>query len=661
MGEISGKKRLKNKVNVVRLVIGQTMTRHSAFILIILSALCHSQLRDQHTVATFKLTDRSIPQLRTPYIKRPASEPLLELNSPPSLIRPGELVLRKKIDAEYRLYMGQLDTAGFSTFPPLYSFPIPSWSNSGEIFWYRFYSEQSEKLHLDIETVYFDEERIYVPRHSEIHYFRKDRWHTIKGEKRSPTGELFVESEPEGAEIFLFGKSTGEKTPSTLSGLVAGEYEVELFLPEYQFQRRTVKVYQDSMIHTSFELFSDFDTLHIMGQNQHGMLVLPYPPLDSPYKLGDSTIHSPKNLLVEGEYRLTWNGQKQYRDVDTTVFVPAGKMVFFNVPFNQLKGRVRFVTEPRDALVCLEGFPCSPGEQTVDLPSGLYVAEIRKRGYESQKRKFLVSADKITVIKSVLELNMDQDGDGYPDSVDHCPEIYGLYDGCPKQKFRDAVKIKAEEVREYIYSEPFSFTISGIGMINRIPTRKHFHNFLSSFSGGRVGGVNNYQGLTVGNLLQASYRGFLANVELGQWSSGLRYRRPDTLILNTENENYYIWYDSLFDVDPTIFLPSTAVSFGFKYRLLNYSFSYCLGYQWEDIIIDQVMSESDGRFHRIRFDNDWWFHELALEGDLFTDTKMTPSAYVKVKFPFGPMLRTRWHVIQMGLQLRFRPTLEKKM
>lgn len=637
------------------------MTRHTVFILFILSALCYSQIRDQHTVATFNLTERSIPQLRTPYITRPASEPLLELNAPPSLIRPGQLVLRKKIDADYRLYMGFLDTAGFNSFPPLYSFPIPSWSSSGEIFWYRFYSQKSENFNLDIEAVYFDNERIYVPRHSEIHYFRKDRWHTLNGEKGSPTGALFVESKPEGADIYIFGEPTGQKTPSTVTGLVAGEYEVELFLPEYQFQRRTIKVYQDSLVHTSFELFSDFDTLHIMGQNQHGMLVLPYPPLDSPYNLDDSIIDSQKNLLLEGKYRLRWSGQEKYRDIDTTVFVTAGKMVFFNAPFERLKGRVRFETEPKDALVCLEGFPCSPGEQTVELPSGLYVAKIRKRGYETEKRKFLVSADKITVIKSQLHFNMDWDGDGYADSLDHCPEVYGLYDGCPKQRFRDAVRIKAEEVEEYIYSEPFSFTISGIGLISRAPTRKQFHNFLSSFSGGRVGGVNNYQGLAVGNMFQVSYRGFLANVELGQWSSGLRYRRPDTLVLNTKNDKYYIWYDSLFEVDPTIFLPSTAVSFGFKYRLLNYSFSYSLGFQWEDIILDQVQRASDNEFHRIQFDNDWWFHELALEGDLFTDTKMTPSAYVKIKFPFGPVQRTRWHVIQMGIQLRFRPTLEKKM
>ncbi|MFP4164339.1 MAG: PEGA domain-containing protein [Chitinispirillaceae bacterium] len=637
------------------------MVKAHMFILFILSTLCYSQIRDQHTIATFNLTLRDLPQKRNCYITSPASQPLVELQAPPSFIKPGEVVMRKKIDGEYRLYQGTLDTAGFNCFPPLYAFAIPSWSKSGELFWYRFYNSRSKEFNLDEETVYFDSERIYLPRRKEIHYFRKNRWHTIRGENRPPLGDLYVESQPDGAEIYLFGENTGKKTPATLRGLVAGDYQIELFLPQHKFQRRNITVHQDSFTQVSFELFSDFDTLHIMGEDQHGTLVLPYPPQGTPYKLNDSTISSYKKLLLEGEYRLRWNGNGLYRDIDTTLFVPAGKMVYFNTPFERMTGKVRFVPKPKDALICFEGYPCLPGKHTVELPCGLYFAKIRKRGYESENRRFIVSADKITVIESQLIPNADWDGDGYADSIDQCPEVYGLYDGCPKQRFGDAVKIKMREVEEYIHSEPFSFTIAGIGMISRIPTRKSFYNFLSSFSGGRMGGVNNYKGLTLGNMYQVSYRGLLAQVELGQWSSGLRYRRPDTLVLNTHNDRYSVWYDSLFEVDPAIFFPSTALSFGFKYRLLNYSLSYSIGYQWEDIILDQIQRESDGKFHRIQFDNDWWFHEIALEADLFTDTKITPSAYVKIKFPFGSVKRTRWHVFHGGIQIRFRPFLKEEL
>ncbi len=637
------------------------MIRPLAIWLLFLSSFGFTQVANQYAIASFRLTSISYPQPSSTFIRRPASEPLLELDMPPAQIRPGELVMRKKINGEYKLYSGYIDTTAFHAFPPMNSFPIPSWSKSGEVIWHRIYPAVFDNPNMDLETVYFDDQHIYVPYIDKIHLFHNDKWIEISGLKTAPIGRLDIHSNPEGAQIFLFGKSTGLKTPATINGLITGNYEVELFLPEYSFQRKVIKVFPDSTVSSSFELFSDFDTLLVLGQNQHGMLALPYPPIDNPYLINDSAVTSVSHLLAEGEYHLRWSGSKIYRDLDTTIFIPAGRMVFFNIPFKRLTGKVRFELTPEDAMVCLEGRPCSPGSQTVELPSGLYLARISKRGYDTEKRKFLVSPDKIAVITSELIPNADNDGDGYPDSVDNCPEIYGLYDGCPKQRFRDAWKIKTDEVKEYVRSEPVSFAISGLGMITRIPTRKRFNTFLSAFSGGRVGGVNNYRGLTAGNQYQISYRGLMLQTELGQWSSGLRYKRPDTLVIRTVSDQYLIWYDSLYDVTPAIFIPSTALSFGFKYRLLNYSFSYCIGYQWEDIIVDQIQSVFDGDFKRVQFDNDWWYHELGFEADLFTDTKITPSGYAKIKFPFGPILRTRWHVLQMGIQLRFRPTLKKKL
>ncbi|MDR2728516.1 MAG: hypothetical protein LBB56_05230, partial [Chitinispirillales bacterium] len=144
--------------------------------------------------------------------------------------------------------------------------------------------------------------------------------------------------------------------------------------------------------------------------------------------------------------------------------------------------------------------------------------------------------------------------------------------------------------------------------------------------------------------------------ELGQWSSGIKFKRPDTLTIKTKNDEYLIWYDSLYYVDPAVFIPSTALSGGFKYRHNNYSISYSLGYQWEDIIVDEIERLSDGEFVRVSFSNNWWFHELMFEWDLYTDTFLTPALYAKFKFPFGPTERTKWHVFNFGLNLRFRPS-----
>jgi hypothetical protein len=514
-----------------------------------------------------------------------------------------------------------------------------------------------------LETVFFDNERIYVQHHSRIHYSRNDDWFAVTGVAAAPFGGLRIDSEPPGADIYFYGKATGKRTPAEFKNLVAGRYEVELFLPEHQFLRREIMVPAGGEAVSSFQLMSGFDTLHVLGDIQHGTLVLPYPPIDSAYRIGDSATSAHKEqrvTLLEGDYRITWNGGGLYRDIDTVVAIPAGQLTFFNAPFVRLSGSAVFELYPNDALLCIEGFPCDLGGTEVELPSGFHTARVSRYGYEPERRKFVISHGKKFLIRVALNVNSDRDFDGFPDSLDRCPDEYGLYDGCPRPSFAIMLRMKQEEITEYMETEPFSFAISAIGFISRDPTNRRFRTFLSSFSGGNTGGLNNYKGVTLGNAYQASYRGFMANVELGQWASGVKFRRPDTLTVITENDRYLVWYDSLYNIDPTIFFPSTALSIGFKYRLQRYSVGYSLGYQWEQIIIDQIEDTRSLELTRIAFSNNWWFHELMVEADIFTDMFTTPSLYAKFKIPFGPTQRTKWHSLQAGLQFKGRPANWKR-
>jgi hypothetical protein len=637
-------------------------------ILLILIAIkvCTAQLPDLYSIAAFNVTAYDFSENANFVIKNQKtfteSDTLLEISSPPAFIRPGKIVMRKKYGADYRLYIGEFDTTAFKAFPPLYAFNLPSWSRSGQAMWYRFYTKRTGNRNLDLETVFFDNERIYVQHHSKLFYSRNDEWDSIAGVPAAPYGELNLDSEPPGADIYIYGNATGKRTPAVFRDMVAGRYEVELFLPEYRFQRRRVMVPAHGSTTSSFQLMSDFDTLYVMGEAQHGVLVLPYPPIDSAYRIGDTVTYARQEqrlTLLEGEYRITWNGGGLYKDIDTSITVPAGQMTYFNAPFVRLAGSAVFELSPQDALLCIEGFPCHAGGIEINLYSGFYTARITRHGYEPERRKFVISHGKKFLIRVALNETSDRDYDGFLDSIDRCPDEYGLYDGCPKPGFKYMARMKWEDLNEYMTTEPISFAISGIGIISRDPTNRKFRTFLSSFSGGGAGGLNNYKGVMLGNAYQISFRGFMAQGELGQWVSGIKFRRPDTISVNTKRNRYLIWYDSLYNVDPAIFIPSTALSVGFKYRLLNYSVGYSIGRQWEDIVIDDIEDLSDRYFKRIVFDNDWWFHELMVEADLFIDTFVSPSLYAKFKLPFGPTLRTKWHSLQMGLQFRIRPSMWK--
>ncbi|MDR2727777.1 MAG: PEGA domain-containing protein, partial [Chitinispirillales bacterium] len=498
------------------------MRRRLIFSAVMAAAIvCFAQLPDPHTIADFNITDTTLILESGFAIKRPPSDTLLSLEYPPQFIKPGEIVMRKKFGPDYKLYSGEFDETALKAFPALNIFEIPKWSGSGQIMWYRIYSSPENSRGLDEEVVFFDNERIYLQHHETIYYSRNDKWYTLQAVNKTIRGALSIESEPQGADIYIYGKSTGYKTPALINNLIAGKYETELFLPDYNFQRKTLTVKTGEVSSASFELISDIEPLLVLGENQHGILVLPHPPLDSAYLINGSPVTSLKNQLAQGEYHLWWRGGDLYKDVDTLINIEAGKMFYFNVPFVRLAGKAVFELEPKDALVCVEGFPCRWGELSVELPSGFHTARISRHGYFSERRKFSVSHDKISRVKVALELNSDRDGDGFPDSVDKCPDVYGLYDGCPKPKFMNMVMIKAEEINEYVETEPFSFAISAMGLISRSPTNRKFHNFLSSFSGGRTGGLNNYQGFTISNIYQAAFRGFIGQIELGQWSSGI--------------------------------------------------------------------------------------------------------------------------------------------
>jgi hypothetical protein len=59
------------------------------------------------------------------------------------------------------------------------------------------------------------------------------------------SGELFIDSEPEGAEIFLLGENTNEVTPHLFTNLESGDYIVTLKKSPFQDTSFTTIVHQN--------------------------------------------------------------------------------------------------------------------------------------------------------------------------------------------------------------------------------------------------------------------------------------------------------------------------------------------------------------------------------------------------------------------------------
>lgn len=634
----------------------------SIFLLISLAFICVSADSDieNFIIPTLHTSGRFFTEKISSIIKAEDDSILPEVDFNQSL-KPGQIIMRKKYEpGEYRLYKGNLDTAAFGRKQSLYAFKFPVWARFSQILKYRFYTSPSDNPNLDEEEVYFDNERIYMKNYKKLFYFHEGTWIPIQGSNEIPLGGLKISSEPSGAEIVINGVRTKCRTPGFFPKIFAGTHIVELFLPDHQFGRRSIQVFSDSITTASFELFSDFDTIYITGHVDYGLLLLPQPPLENPFVIDSQTTDSLRLRLSPGKHHIFWNGGDKYETLDTVVNIIERKVNYIDYIFRQRYGIVRVRPRPADAEVCLGLEKCDLGERIIELPTGTYQLSANHYGFESLKKLIKVKPDTITTVDMDLTQKSDRDGDGFIDSLDKCPEVYGLYDGCPKRRILDALESKKEDIADFVAHDHLAFDILAAGLMLRIPTKKYFANFLSTFSSGKIGGVNNYRGLTILNSFQVEFKGLYGSFELGQWTAGLHYQRSDTMLLHAKKSDYLIYYDSLGGIEPAIFIPSTSVALGVHYNWSWVNVVYAIGYQWEDIIIDQIYNSSDQTFKRVCFNNDWWYHQINCEINFRTGRYITPSVYFKAKFPFGPIMRTRWQVFQTGLQMKVTPYFRGK-
>jgi len=630
----------------------------TVFLLAILSGYCGSltaAVVDPYSISAFRITNRSFPFRGNDIIRSVSGRACQEIDSIAS-VKPGMLLLRKKYEpGDYRIYKGKIDTAAFSRSPPLYSFLIPSGISVFQFAKKRLFSIKTSDQSSDVDEVYFDTYNFFVRHFSILYYYHNDKLCSIEGKREYPTCSIEISSEPSGAQVVVNGISTVRMTPCKLDRMPCGNYIIELFLPHYHFSQQNINVRADTTVRLSYALMSDFDTMYISGTVPYGILYFPKPPLDTFFTVDTMKVADSKASLFAGSYRVKWNGGLMYESIDTVLTVKEGRADWFDQSFVRRRGMLLVKTLPYDAEVCIESKPCSYGDRAVELESGSYSVSVSQRGFQTIRKTVNVLPDTVNEFVIDLRMNADRDADGFLDSVDKCPDEYGIYDGCPKQGFLRVLKVKKDEVAEYVKNDRFDIGVSLIGYIARIPSNRQFSSFLSSFAAGRAGGINNYRGLTMLNTYHIMYRGLYCSAELGQWSSGIRYKRSDTIDLISGRNHYTVFYDSSEGIEPTIYLPSTSFSFGAHYNWSWVNVIYAIGHQWEDIVIEQVYNVNENRLEKVVYNNDWWFHHIHIEGDLHADSHFVPSVYFNMKFPFGNAMRTRWHSMQVGLQMKLYP------
>jgi hypothetical protein len=295
----------------------------------------------------------------------------------------------------------------------------------------------------------------------------------------------------------------------------------------------------------------------------------------------------------------------------------------------------------------------------ITVPAESYTIRSVRKGYGPVEQEISVFADTIVSVYLNLPRQPDQDGDGFLDSMDKCIDVYGLYDGCPRPQLKTAFRLKGLELYNELMRDPLTIGWVLAGYIQKVPMKKKFRDFLSNYEGSAL---NNFRGLVLGNTFTASYKGIFFSLELGQWFGGLKYRHSDTLTLNAGSDNYLIYLDT-FALDgsnePAVYIASTAPAIGIHLPIQWVNVVYSIGYQWENIVLDDLRKASNGARTQVLFSNNWWFHELRAEADIKIEKTIVPSIYFSFKLPFGQPNYTKWVCMQAGVMIKFINNLDR--
>jgi hypothetical protein len=224
-------------------------------------------------------------------------------------------------------------------------------------------------------------------------------------------GDLFVSSEPEGAELTIDGIPGKWKTPTTIPEIKATIWDIKLILPRYDTLFTKVTVFQDSLVRLErLKLSPRFGFLRIDAEN------------DVLFFLNGIKQNFKKNESVEvpiGPQRITLKKTK-YADFDTTLNVNSGMIYELRAKFVPQFGFLRFEDFQR-LIVFVDGKQIAL-DTNIELSLGTHSVRMSNKQYGVTKRSYILSPGEVKVIRltdflesGFLNLSTDMPADIYVD------------------------------------------------------------------------------------------------------------------------------------------------------------------------------------------------------------------------------------------------------
>lgn len=401
-------------------------------------------------------------------------------------------------------------------------------------------------------------------------------------------GKLIVTSNPDSAEVSINGIRTGQYTPDTLD-VENDSISVSVHLPSYHFQPHTIAVSENETQRISFTHLPIFDTLSILGTKYFGILELPIPPVAVPYLINGHIKEPSKELVLpEGSYTIHWDGGIGFYPIDTTITIYAGEKSILPLSFHTRYGKLKIKTVPDEAEIYLNDTLIGLGRTIRPAIAGTHKLRVEKKGFVPIEKTMIIFPGRENSDTISLAKTPDRDGDGFDDTVDICPDVHGIYEGCVSPvKKREAKKL-ARYLATMMWNQPFKVEVAAVSLQYRYAYDKTFRHKIALFNDGAPL-MNNYRGINIANKYWASYRCFIGSFEFSQHFNQLHYKKSYEIPYNSDSTHLLIYDEfSLSDIHPTMKIKGQALQIGLQLRSSRVAFALTAGYQWEKVLTYNV-------------------------------------------------------------------------
>lgn len=354
-----------------------------------------SVFSNDRSILNFLSSEKSIPQSGNSLILPNKSTYLKQLSNYNSRYSEQFYLRRRFSKNSYGLYLGLSNQKSSRVNLNINRFILPSDLPVSEAIKLKLYLNSEKSARDDIADVYFYGNELFLEGASRVFYYKHGIVHRLdcysNTIKTRNSGDIVVNSNPKGAQIFIDGRQSGLITPNYIRDIKYGYHSILLKKRYYNSKSKRINVVEDSIYSLDFNLISKTGAIKISGTK--GALI----------RLNGRVLgnipYSIDNLIV-GEYQITVT-KDFYKTFSKTVEIKKGGLIDLHVDLPKNFGVIKLPNAPRNCPWRIDNREVASGN--IRMNRGVHRVNLLFNGNEIVDTLVSVSLGDTTVLRDITK------------------------------------------------------------------------------------------------------------------------------------------------------------------------------------------------------------------------------------------------------------------